>query len=439
MSDTQPGRLGWLIVAMLFTFMLLNFASKVVLGLAAVPIMREMHLTHEQFGTLSASFFYLFSLSCLVVGFMVNRIRTTLVIGAMSFLWSICQLLAIGNIGYGFLLFTRVALGAGEGPAFPVGLHAVYKWFPSDRRTLPAAIISQGSSVGVVMALPLLNILVVNLSWHWAFGVIGLLTLVWTAAWLLIGREGPLEDRQAEGAQGLQRVPYRKLLLNPTLLAAWLCGFGGYWGVALLVSWFTPYIVEGLGFSQREAGFMSTAPWAASIFIAIICSMLSERLVKRGVSRRLALGVFGGGMVAMGGAALIVAPLIDAPLLAFALVVLGLSLPSVIYAMQPAIAAELVPVSQRGAILAIGTAIWSTSGMIAPVVMGKLIDIGHASAQGYEQGFVVAGVIALVAGTVGAFFINPEKAAAQLKNRMNDNIESGRPRVVPVASGGRNA
>jgi hypothetical protein len=48
-------------------------------------------------------------------------------------------------------------------------------------------------------------------------------------------------------------------------------------------------------------------------------------------------------------------------------------------------------------------------------------------------------VIALVAGTVGAFFINPEKAAAQLKNRMNDNIESGRPRAVPLVSGGRNA
>ena len=79
MSDTGPGRMGWLIVAMMFTFMLLNFASKVVLGLAAVPIMREMHLSHEQFGTLSASFFYLFSLSCLAIGFTVNRIRTTLV------------------------------------------------------------------------------------------------------------------------------------------------------------------------------------------------------------------------------------------------------------------------------------------------------------------------------------------------------------------------
>jgi len=181
---------------------------------------------------------------------------------------------------------------------------------------------------------------------------------------------------------------------------------------------------------------MSTAPWATSIFIAILCSMWSERLVKRGVSRRLALGIFGGGMVAMGGAALIVAPFIAAPIPAFVLIVLGLSLPSVIYAMQPAIAAELVPVSQRGAILSIGTAIWSSSGVIAPVVMGKLIDIGHASADGYERGFIVAGVIALVAGLIGILIINPEKAARQLSNPDSQGTQKLSRTAIPA---GRNA
>ena len=33
---------GWLIVAMLFSFMVINFADKAVLGLSALPIMREL-------------------------------------------------------------------------------------------------------------------------------------------------------------------------------------------------------------------------------------------------------------------------------------------------------------------------------------------------------------------------------------------------------------
>ena len=159
---------------------------------------------------------------------------------------------------------------------------------------------------------------------------------------------------------------------------------------------------------------------------------------KRGVSRRLALGVFGGGMVALGGAALIVAPFVAAPIPAFVLIVLGLSLPSVIYAMQPAIAAELVPVSQRGAILSVGTAIWSSSGVIAPVVMGKLIDLGHASADGYGRGFIVAGIIALVAGLVGTIVINPEKAAHQLSNHARQKSPAFNRNVIPAADG-RNA
>src|SRR6185437_11942101 len=60
---------GWLIVAMLFCFMLINFADKAVLGLSAVPIMREFGLDHTEFGLIGTSFFGFFSLSAVLVGF----------------------------------------------------------------------------------------------------------------------------------------------------------------------------------------------------------------------------------------------------------------------------------------------------------------------------------------------------------------------------------
>ena len=43
--------------ALIFLFMLINFADKVVVGLAAQPIMAELHLTPEQFGLIGSSFF----------------------------------------------------------------------------------------------------------------------------------------------------------------------------------------------------------------------------------------------------------------------------------------------------------------------------------------------------------------------------------------------
>src|ERR1700675_4521901 len=78
----------------------------------------------------------------------------------------------------------------GEEPAYPVALHSAYKWFPNELRTLPTAIIAQGAGFGIMLALPLLNWVIVHYSWHWAFGALGIAGLAWTAAWLVLGREG---------------------------------------------------------------------------------------------------------------------------------------------------------------------------------------------------------------------------------------------------------
>jgi len=49
---------GWAIVALLFGFMMINFADKVIVGLAGVPIMTDLQLTPKQFGLVGSSFFF---------------------------------------------------------------------------------------------------------------------------------------------------------------------------------------------------------------------------------------------------------------------------------------------------------------------------------------------------------------------------------------------
>ena len=43
--QTGTPKEAWLIVALLFLFMLINFADKAVIGIAAVPIMQELQLS----------------------------------------------------------------------------------------------------------------------------------------------------------------------------------------------------------------------------------------------------------------------------------------------------------------------------------------------------------------------------------------------------------
>ncbi|MGZ3325075.1 MAG: MFS transporter, partial [Xanthobacteraceae bacterium] len=94
----QPTPKGaWKITFLLFLFMLVNFADKIVVGLAGVPIMTELKLEPEQFGLLGSSFFFLFSISAIVVGFIVNRIETRWVLLALAAIWALAQFPMVGT------------------------------------------------------------------------------------------------------------------------------------------------------------------------------------------------------------------------------------------------------------------------------------------------------------------------------------------------------
>jgi len=136
-ASVQPG--GWIVVWLLFFFMLINFVDKAVIGLAAVPMMKEIGLTPKQFGLVNSSFFFLFSISAIVTGFIVNRIQARWALLVMAIVWALTQFPMIGSVGLGTLLASRIVLGAGEGPAYPVALHGAYKFFPNELRAMPTA------------------------------------------------------------------------------------------------------------------------------------------------------------------------------------------------------------------------------------------------------------------------------------------------------------
>ena len=197
----------------LFFFMLINFIDKAVIGLAGVPIMKELQLTPKEFGLVNSSFFFLFSLSAIVTGFIVNCIQSRWALLVMALIWALTQFPMLGTIGFTGLIACRVVLGAGEGPAYPVALHAAYKWFPNELRTLPTAVISQGAAIGVVIAIPLLDYIIEEFSWHWAFGLLGAVGMVWVVAWFFLGKEGGIVATIVlDSGLPIERVPYRRLL-----------------------------------------------------------------------------------------------------------------------------------------------------------------------------------------------------------------------------------
>jgi MFS family permease len=413
-SAASSPKQAWLTVALLFLFMLVNFADKAVIGIAAVPIMQELQLRPSEFGLIGSSFFLLFSVSAVVTGFVVNRVQTRWALLIMGLVWALTQFPMLGTVGFATVVACRVALGAGEGPAYPVALHATYKWFPNEERTVPTAIIAQGAAIGIMVALPLLNWVIVNYSWHWAFGVLGIAGLAWTAAWLALGREGSLAAGTAtEVAPIAKRVAYRKLLLSPTIVASWCASFGAYWGLSQALSWQGAFLIKGLGLSQSSIGLLGALPPGVSVVVVIAASWFSQRLLVRGVSSRVARGILGGACVALGGAALTMMPYVPSTVLKIAMTTIGLALPSVIYVISNAVVGEITPVAQRGALLAIGTAVSTSAGLLAPYVMGSVVEKAATPLSGFNTGFTICGIIMLAGGVVGMALMHPEREATR--------------------------
>jgi len=408
-TQQRPLKGAWGITALLFLFMLVNFADKTVLQLTAVPIMEELNLSYEQFGLIGSSFFFLFAVSAVGVGFIANRVPSRWMLLVMAIVWSVVQFPIVGVVNLEILMVCRIVLGAGEGPAAPIAVHAAYKWFPDSLRAIPTAIISQGSALGVIVAVPALNFIVVHYSWHWAFGALGFVGLLWAALWLALGREGTLVDTPAATQiPGVERIPYRYLLTCPTFLAVCFAAFASYWGIALGLTWFTSYLRLGLGYSQQVGGNLSTLPWVMGFVVLLIGGIISQRLKSKGVSSRLCRGVIATATMVVGGVALQFMPMLSAPGAKVALLVFGSAIGSTIYVVLPMIVSELTPQPQRAAVLAISTAISTLSGAFAPYIMGRLIQHAATPVEGYEFSFQILGVLLLAGGVIGLLFINPE-------------------------------
>jgi MFS family permease len=410
----QPTPKGaWRITFLLFLFMLVNFADKIVVGLAGVPIMTEMQLTPKQFGELGSSFFLLFSIAAIIVGFIVNRIETRWVLLALALVWALAQFPMVGTVSFTTLVICRIILGAGEGPAFAVAAHAIYKWFPDEKRTLPTAILSQGSAFGVILAVPALNWIIVNHSWHYAFGALGVVGLMWVVAWLILGKEGPLVQTVAMAAAE-PRIPYLKLLTSRTFIGCVAATFGAYWALSLGLTWFTPFIVKGLGFTQKDAGWISILPWVFGAVVVMLAGWISQVMMARGFSTRISRGVLGAAPLVVGGTILLFMPYVQGAGLQVAVLVFGSGLCGSIYVMCPPMLGEFTPVSQRGAVISIYGAIYTIAGILAPTVMGSVIQSAAVPLDGYMTGFVINGVIMITSGLLGLLLLWPNTERARL-------------------------
>jgi MFS family permease len=459
------------VLALLALFVVINAADKAVLGLTAGPVQDELGLTATEFGTIASSFYLLFSLSAVSVGFLGDRIRPRPLLAALALVWAAAQLpILLPAAGYGALIATRVVLGAGEGPGYPLANHTAFTWFPEKRRALPSAVVVAGGAGGTVVAAPLVLLVTDTLGWRAAFGLLGAAGLVWTAAWLRFGGGGPyhahpgasqaapsptgtestaarpravpvageagsvsveaevyaapadtppgpatvLRPAPADTASRPAPVPFWRIVITGTWLGATLSTFAVMWTLALGFAWLPLYLEEQAGFGDAVVGVIVGLPALAMAVLVLTAGAVAHRLLRGGTSARVAQGLLGAVLPLLAGVCLLLVTRVGPAPLLLPLLVLAFSAGNGQTPLTNAAVADICPPARRSAALGLSYALAALSSLLAPYVTGRIIDAAPTEAVGYGRAFDLAGWLLIGGALLAALLIRPDRDARAL-------------------------
>lgn len=419
---------AWGIVILLFLFFTLNFADKAAIGLGAHQIRTDLGLTAGQYGLLSSAFFWMFAIGAVTLTAVLRKISYTWGAGLLMLTWVISMLPLTMPLSFGVLLGCRIALGFFEGPAHALCQSIVADRFTPERRATAGALVNAGSSVGPLIAAPVLTWVILVWSWHAAFMVLVGLGVLWIVAWFWYTDKLPFrradetdgDTGQVDDPNGDLVVPFYRLLTLRSFWGLVILSFAGYLISSLKVAWLPAYMTEGLGYSASSVGMLVTLPYIAAVVVLLSAGMLSGRLLRNGHSSRVARGYLTGGYLLAGGLSMIIFTQLPAGPAQLVFVIAAFAVNSVAFSVAFAGASDFLPSRQRVAFFGCIIAAYSVAGIVAPFALGLIVEHAPTAAQGYSTGFMLVGVTVCVLGVVGALMLNPEKARARLEKLTAD-------------------
>lgn len=295
----------------------------------------------------------------------------------------------------------RFLLGLGEGGGFPASAKAVSEWFPARDRSLAFGIFNTGSSVGAIIAPPLLAFLASRFSWRAAFYVTGAMGLAWAAAWLrmyarpdkhrsITPAEREYLERHLPPAPAAAGVPWFGLLARRPvigLLAAKLFSDAAWY---FFLFWLPKYLGDVRGLNIREIGYFAWIPYAFMGAGSFFGGWLSSRLIRGGMtldrSRKLALLVSASMMPV---SLFIASAPLSLAIVFFSLAMMGHQFWATILQTLPA---DMFPPAWVGSVAGWMGAVGSFGGMGFNLLVGWILTSG----AGYGPVFAMAGLMHLL-------------------------------------------
>jgi predicted MFS family arabinose efflux permease len=281
----------------LFAINILNFYDRQVLSALTEPVRKEFALSDTQIGFMTTAFTLLYAVIGVPIGRLADRWNRKKLLATGVTVWSVLTASTAVAGTYGFLLFSRLGVAAGEAVCAPVGTSWLADLYPSTKRSGALALFMLGVPIGTALS-SLCSGPVAQ-----AFGWRAAMVLAAFPALLLIPALLTLHEPQAEprpSGSGLPASPWT-ILRIPTLW--WIIASG-----AILNFTMYAFAVFLASFLMRVHSFSLASTGIASACIFGIGGVLGGLTAGR-IGNHVATRRRDGRMRAAALAALISAPL----------------------------------------------------------------------------------------------------------------------------------
>jgi len=405
---TQPmSRVRYRVGTMNFLAALINYGDRVAISVTAPFILAEFHFSAAVWGVVLSAFFWTYSPAALLGGFMVDRIGVRRAYTVCMVVWSLTIPLTASAWNAVSFIVARLLFGFGEGPQVPISTTLTANWFPRRQTSAVLNLAQSGTTIGPVIATPLVVWSSSTLGWRPTFVILGAFGLVWAVVWWFVARDRPAdhpsandaerafiaadhETAAAEGESG-DRPRFWTLLRDPSVVALSIGFFAYSWVLFMFLTWYPQYLVQARGVSKADLGGIATIPWVTATVGLIAGGLFADRLVKRrGSYVKPRKWMIVGSLV---GVAVCVPPsaFVGSATLALVLVSIATFFLLASFHYQSLIVA-LVPRAYTGRLAGVIQMVSTIAGILAPIVTGLVVQ----STGGFAMAFVVAGALTLV-------------------------------------------
>lgn len=389
----------WQLTILVCIAIAISYLDRQTLPVAIHSISQDIPLSNGQFSALQTAFLISYALMYAGGGKLVDLLGTRRGFTVIMLFWSFaCASHALAT-SFALLVLSRFLLGMGEGGAFPAATRSVAEYFPAGERATAMGLINAGTSLGSVVAPPLIAVILLHASWRWIFVVTGSFGLLWTIFWtssrIVKPETGAAFSAASERSHSAMRVfRWNQLftvretwgLITAKFLsdAAWF----------FYLFWLPKYLYDARGFDVKAVGTFAWMPSAAAGIGCLVGGGFSSYLVGRhfsvGAARKIALG-FSAALMPL--VILIPHVAVSWAIVLFCVAYFGQQSWSTLVMVLPA---DLFPQEVVGSVAGLVGFGGAVGGIAFGEVVGYLLDHG----LGYNTVFALAGTLHL-----GAFLI----------------------------------